>query len=1146
MNQRDLYTLFNDEGVDGELCREILGQRHWYTRIAEFDPRTGDALILGFDEVVRRLASEDNNEVFRDRLWRITDHSRAAIKRIINSLNNSPKRDQAVLPLRSVRELNAASFIALSRRPGRTIREKLSDRPYMQAVRRYQSIDLPENRLFKAFLIRLVELLELRMSCLGDQDELVTDIHRWLHSEQANEISQWQNLSANNTLLSHRDYRRIWDAWRWLQRLDDDIEEDRRALDERRELIATWEEFARKIPEGKTLFGSMPVLFDYESFALETWCMPIQVATKDAKRSFTVKQKFTDVACIDLTYVQPMYATSDSLAASELSEQFVWQYWNGDSAATSLELFDADLVVEHPDAVTVSSRDLFFGGTAEPRLLDAAARSFSQKLSSVFTSSTLQWLYPDFLNDFELGMLRRNLNSRFPRAEPLPRSVAAVFKSIDYSQINGDGFQVVVYDEFDGVLHATKLIARFDSDLSERLSLTNGYYWERTPTVILRKAADPDNLKSVYSSVDQSGRVRPGSTGPERSALQDAPLLYNDIVGEFDLPIIVHESPVQGGVHLRNLQDQAGDIPLWRDHIPELSIGAIVDGLWETIPLVGAHTNVRPIRGREVEIPIPEERRAPLGPGITQFDFPLSQGRSENKIGYAAFLASPSFPLSTTTRFKLKLTYTYGADDPYKLQFLAEGKDGSRDTRIPPIIAAWRPIAKRTESELENLPLPDFEDKVAWELLTRWPRLKTNHQTGRKEWDFLTHIEEAIFGLTIEGQADGKREWIDSKLNEIRSTRTAGSIQGFNRDKNGMFFVIAEVMGEEVFCHETRFVENVNLALIQYGDRVFMNIDRSRGNPQGQNVTFTGIMPPEVELYLRAKLGGRKANKIDYKVAKKKIYGATFPSHMVWNRGRSIAENDCPPQFRSAIELGREYAQQLHDSGDTPIGLRKEIFKFLSRMHKDAPQETIINLERISQKQKLSRMDLQCLAWSIGDCSELWQRKILERVLKADFVETTYVLSITFLKCPNIVESLSLEDLKSLLLRLNDEITSELSIPPSPEGVQKCAYILEVLLALLFTRQSEDSETKRVLSPESEFGVLFTDAIDRVARIVRDYGFTLRSRIELTNSAKAADEAWQPDLLVALRRTLTGSDGSTALRISWTSEDSEEAELDEQ
>jgi len=100
-------------------------------------------------------------------------------------------------------------------------------------------------------------------------------------------------------------------------------------------------------------------------------------------------------------------------------------------------------------------------------------------------------------------------------------------------------------------------------------------------------------------------------------------------------------------------------------------------------------------------------------------------------------------------------------------------------------------------------------------------------------------------------------------------------------------------------------------------------------------------------------------------------------------------------------------------------------------------------------------------------------------------------------------------------------------------------------MALLFTRRSGDLGVKSVLSPESEFGVSFTEGINRVARIVRDNGFTLRSRIEMANSTKATDEAWQPDLLVALRRTLTGSDGSTALRISWSSE-TEESELDEE
>jgi hypothetical protein len=91
-------------------------------------------------------------------------------------------------------------------------------------------------------------------------------------------------------------------------------------------------------------------------------------------------------------------------------------------------------------------------------------------------------------------------------------------------------------------------------------------------------------------------------------------------------------------------------------------------------------------------------------------------------------------------------------------------------------------------------------------------------------------------------------------------------------------------------------------------------------------------------------------------------------------------------------------------------------------------------------------------------------------------------------------------------------------------------------LALLYTRCSEDIETKRLLAPEEYFGVVFKDMIDDVARILRDYQLTLRSRVEMRADTKAIDEKWQPDLLVALRRTLTGSDGATALRISWASE----------
>jgi predicted component of viral defense system (DUF524 family) len=141
----------------------------------------------------------------------------------------------------AVRELDANSFIKLSNRPGRTIREKLAGKPYMQAVRRFQSVDLPENRLLKALVRHLAELLELRRDCLGHEDEILPKIQTWLRSEEVQAIGNWNNLPPNNTLLAHRDYRRVWDAWRWLQSLDDDLAGDLAQLEARDKINAPME-----------------------------------------------------------------------------------------------------------------------------------------------------------------------------------------------------------------------------------------------------------------------------------------------------------------------------------------------------------------------------------------------------------------------------------------------------------------------------------------------------------------------------------------------------------------------------------------------------------------------------------------------------------------------------------------------------------------------------------------------------------------------------------------------------------------------------------------------------------------------------------------------------------------------------------------
>lgn len=92
MNLREAYRLFGEDSEAGSLARQLLGQQHWYASIAEFDPRTGEALPLGFDTVLHCLANGDETTNIRDRLWRVVEHSRAAVERIFDSLSETPAR----------------------------------------------------------------------------------------------------------------------------------------------------------------------------------------------------------------------------------------------------------------------------------------------------------------------------------------------------------------------------------------------------------------------------------------------------------------------------------------------------------------------------------------------------------------------------------------------------------------------------------------------------------------------------------------------------------------------------------------------------------------------------------------------------------------------------------------------------------------------------------------------------------------------------------------------------------------------------------------------------------------------------------------------------------------------------------------------
>lgn len=1091
MNLREVYRAFDEDSEAGALARLLLDQQHWYASTAEFDPKTGDALPLSFDTVLRRHADTVETTNIRDRLWRIVDHSRASIERIFGSLSENPRREQAILPIRDVRELNATSFIALSRRPGRNVREKLAGKPYMQAVRRYQSVDLPQNRLVKEFVTQLADLLELRKKHLGHEDELLGTIYRWLRTDEAQAISRWDNLPPNNTLLSHRDYRRVWDAWRWLQELDDAFDGDFQQLEARAATVEKWNGYGQAYSEGKTLFGDMPVSFDYDKFTITPWLEPILKPTPSVDRTARGQAAVITPACVDLTYPRPRYAAHGSPERASLPEAFLWQRWTNDHEdgreSVDLELFDADCVWLHPDSTSVFSADLFFATDADESLLDRAAHAFVRKLGKTFSNSVLIWLVPDFLNDFQLQVARRNINTRFPEAEPLPRSVAAVFEQIDYSTIRNAGLQVLVVDAAGGTTYATKLIARHDPDLEERMPETRGFYWERSPHVTIEHNEAACSPLTEIPYIDSDGRWNDAAPVRKSQPADQQALRTHPQIGGFDLCITLSESPVSGGIRLHDLQRRAGDIPLWRDHIPELSIKVIKDGRYQPFYLVDRGTTIRPLRG--VPVPIPVSDRFILSAGRDFYQFPLFQGQDPDDLGYVARLESPSFPLPADVTCRLVMTYTYGADDPYRLLF--EPLDNS----FKPVQAKWRP---KTEEVVTDAPAPEYPRPATWgELQEHW-NADRGEITNFPEW------------------ATEKTEELVGKLHALGEIFYGTIKTGWKINPNEQHFVFAERGSEkDVYIHESALAGGASYGTISKGDGVYFIVEERNGRSSAKYVAkSTAVL-------------SAAASKDVREFIRRALY---VPYIRTWSDGRSLEDPECPEWFRRRMaELLPRLSKALQ-SANTPQAVQNELRSLLSCIHKDMPESVRTQL---AADVRSGSKDERSLGFALGDLSQPWQQDILRRLLSRIDRRTLGVFARAIWRDERFVRAFGVADLDQVTRRTLGAIKdANGKRSPSNHDVASFTRYCELLLGLLRSRDSEDPEVRMLLQPHQAITRELAEQVERAISFFAQASVRLESRVQVANLPAKPEGEDTPDLLYALRLYLTGDVGADAIRVT--------------
>jgi hypothetical protein len=280
LNFLTLEEIYQEIIINGDCVKEVrllLELRNWLNGVCDFDPRSGQASPLGNSTLTNKIVKQwsvNNEELLKDRLSRIIDHSKESVKVISKKPKQKVFRENKILPIYVVREVNSSSMLWLNQKSGRNIREKLAGKPYLKAVHRRMSVDTIENRLFKHFSLKLERYLIKRIDALGigsDQSEyeLLGSIKKWLKSGDSNEIHLWSNLPPNNTLLQDRNYRKIWDAWLWLQRLDEDLQNDQKRLLVDWQTTLFWTIYSKLKLLEQIRFVEHPILFEYDNFKIE-------------------------------------------------------------------------------------------------------------------------------------------------------------------------------------------------------------------------------------------------------------------------------------------------------------------------------------------------------------------------------------------------------------------------------------------------------------------------------------------------------------------------------------------------------------------------------------------------------------------------------------------------------------------------------------------------------------------------------------------------------------------------------------------------------------------------------------------------------------------------------------------------------------
>lgn len=241
MKFQDISTFYQAIADKDPEAKALLLFRDWFYQICNFDPRTGKAIDTGLTQFLNQIPPyhQEIPSKPKDHLYRIIEHvgmrtpqkRQPALQHLLENPKQSIQREYQHKPPSRVTEIDSNCVQWLVKQPGQTVREKANISRTIRAVHRRMSRDTSENQLLKTFIRRLGKAMEKREQTFPEiinspEGRLHLKMRRWLFEPQNQEIGEWRNLPPNNSLLQDQYYRAIWQGWKQLLFLNQDIEYD--------------------------------------------------------------------------------------------------------------------------------------------------------------------------------------------------------------------------------------------------------------------------------------------------------------------------------------------------------------------------------------------------------------------------------------------------------------------------------------------------------------------------------------------------------------------------------------------------------------------------------------------------------------------------------------------------------------------------------------------------------------------------------------------------------------------------------------------------------------------------------------------------------------------------------------------------------